>query len=335
MKKKRVVLGLGIIFLLLGMYSMSLYNSHQRKVKKEKEENEIYTSSRHTRVSIEDITAMNSGKGEYQKDSFLVLKSESFGRWSIGDIGVVPNQFVVFQKLDYTYKWTEKEPFITLENYKEARVLLYNLADRSLAKIIDNMPWMEDYPDYQLNSASYNILAGKEGDYFLKIDFKTRPQLPYGSEGKPKIKWFSVYHSLLTDEVVMLKDGQKEKEKEFLAEDVTKTVFNSYTSQITNKDFWNDFYHQEGLIRYEASFFDDSSKLKKDKPAYFAVSVESDTAVINLSTNALPNENADLYARFPDLKQYIDQEWRGVKIFLMGKPSKEEIATLFADESRQ
>jgi hypothetical protein len=90
----------------------------------------------------------------------------------------------------------------------------------------------------------------------------------------------------------------------------------------------------QSILVYGESY-PSGQEMKEKIERYFAVknfSRINGVATVELSTASLPEKNKALYERFPELEQYRDQEWRMVRIYLGGYPTKEEIASLFVEE---
>lgn len=77
------------------------------------------------------------------------------------------------------------------------------------------------------------------------------------------------------------------------------------------------------------------------KPIYFTTSsntrgfINEGIAEVEIKAYALPEENKELYSKFPGLKQYQGQEDLVAQIFLGNYPSAEEIMKLFLEEGQE
>jgi hypothetical protein len=328
MIKKRILISFCLILVILPV----IYFKYK---KYESEKVTIETGMEKSSISIKDIVAINKGKEEFEKDTFLIINPETVESWSDIYFNVVPGKYLAIQKFKYTYEYayrgtsdSEKEIF------QEAKILFYNLDDRKLAKTVDTTKWLKENPLYY-TLLGCDIFLTETGDYYLERQFFQNDQtLGTSSHVEERTKrraqpiGITAYFNLSTDQE-LLEEWSEEKPKE-----TPDFYYKNPDWEKNYATFWKDFNKKRNYSFMDRKEFE---LWKKKKPNYFDVStykVPQGTVLIDLSTTALPKENTALYTRFPDLKQYRDQKWQMVEIFLTEELTKEEVAAMFVDESK-
>jgi hypothetical protein len=318
--KKKIIIMIACIFVMLSLI-VGYYLSPERKYAKGK-----FAS----KVKIEDIVGMGVGTKTAQ-DTYLVLDANLSAK-SINYINVIPGKYMTYLVKSGKYVYLRKESHNKHLTYDEAKILCYDLKTKQLDKTIDIMKWINQWNDVQYSGLYYFESGGSEHIY-VELNFYGKQKLGNGYEEKSGL---TVYVDSETEDFKVIKGRSFVKDFDPLTEEQIE-LYSQMKEGLSNKEYWEDYRKKNNFAEYSiGEYYPSGQEMKEEIERYFAVesfSTINGVATVELSTASLPEKNKALYERFPELEQYRDQEWRMVRIYLGGYPTKEEIASLFVEEN--
>jgi hypothetical protein len=281
------------------------------------------------KTEIEDIVDMGLGLKTAQ-DTFLILNGVNLTELSIQNIKVVPGSYVTYQveSGEVTYIRSTGDQKV---KYDEAKVFFYNLETKKLEKTLDLMEWINRWKEEYEYLGEYYFESGGSGKVYSRFGFPATRKLREKYEFK---KGLSLFIDSESGEIKVVEGGIKVDDFDPFTEEQKKKQ-EQMGNEIGDENYWNQFRKENNFEAYKAFEYNSGKELKENKECYFSVkdfSLISGVISIDLSTASLPEKNKALYERFPELEQYRDQEWRMVRIYLGGYPTKEEIVSLFVEE---
>jgi hypothetical protein len=319
MSKKKILI-VACVFMFVSLSSIVMYHVY----KEDKQEKGSFASE----VTLEDIIDMGKGINS-PHDTFMVL-SEKFENVNMNKINVVPGKYMTYQIKSGDYVYLDSDPDSKKVTYKEAKILFYDLETKQLDKTLDLMEWITKWKDYQYDG-TYYFYSGGTGTIYGEFIFVPSPEL--GEEKRYK-ELLTLYVDTETDEVKVIEGTYTVEDFDpFIEEQIE--LHNQMIEEASDEEYWEIFRLENNFVDYIAQEYNTGKEQKENKECYFSVqkfSTIQDVVTVNLSTASLPKKNKALYERFPELEQYRDQEWRMVRIYLGGYPTKEEIASLFVEE---
>jgi hypothetical protein len=281
-----------------------------------------------SKVKLEDIVDMGVGTKSNQ-DTYLVLDA-NLSRSSINYINVVPGKYMTYLEKSGKYIYLRKESYNDHLTYDEAKILCYDLKTKRLDKTIDIMKWINQWSDVQYSGLYYFNSGGSEHIY-AELSFDGKRELGNGYEEKYGL---TVYVDNETEDFKIIRGRSFVEDFDPLTEEQTERQ-KQMEEGLGDKEYWKNYQEENGFPEYLRYKSYSGQELKEKMERYFYVqgfSRINGVATVELSTASLPEKNKALYERFPELEQYRDQEWRMVRIYLGGYPTKEEIASLFVKE---
>jgi hypothetical protein len=282
------------------------------------------------KIDREDIVDMGLGI-KTDQDTFLILNGVNLTELSIQDISAVPGCYVTFQLRKGKFKYIRGDASEQKLTYDEAKILFYNLKTKELEKTVDLMEWINRWKEEYEYLGQYGFESGGSGKIYGRFHFRVARELGEKYEFK---KGLSLFIDSESGKSKVVEGGRKVDDFDPFTEE-QKEKKDQIKVEIKDQNYWNQFRKENNFTEYKAFEYDSGKELKENKESYFSVEVFSEidgVVTVDLSTISLPEKNKALYERFPELEQYRDQEWRMVRIYLGGYPTKEEIASLFVEE---
>jgi hypothetical protein len=317
--KKKIIIMIACVFVMLSLI-VGYYLSPERKYAK----GEFFS-----KVKLEDIIDMGVGTKTVQ-DTFLILDA-SLSIASQNTIDVIPGKYMTCLVESGKYVYLRKESYNEHLTYEEAKILCYDLKTKQLDKTIDIMEWINQWNDVQY-SGSYNLRSGGSGNIYTELRFKGKRELGNGREEKSGL---TVYVDNETEDFKVIRGKSFVDDFDPLTEEQTQ-LCSQMEEGLGDKEYWEKYRRENDFAEYSIiKYYPSGQEMKEEIERYFAVqdfSRINGVATVELSTASLPEKNKALYERFPEIEQYRDQEWRMVRIYLGGYPTKEEIASLFVED---
>jgi hypothetical protein len=265
------------------------------------------------RESIESIIHVEVANGYREGIAFIVTEEE---RYDISLRSYLPSHQIVLASDKGSVMRLGESLFPSVIRHDRAEVNIYNLVTRELVETIDIIPLFEPFSEeFQLQSSVALTFMDEAGDMYL--GWLSR-DIPTTAEFTQEQYRFIL--NLRTREVSFYEELPErfalEEQREL---NLQLSIFNSWSLEV------------EGVQSRSSRFrrvngMDGISLLATGIPSLVEIGLEA----INL-----PQESQELYSMFPGLREFIGQEGLVITIYIGGKPSAEEILTMFMEDGQE
>ena len=280
--------------------------------------------------TITDVLLLETN--ETKEDLCLVTTENNY----VYAYDIIPNRYLVLTELKGKYKYIHEGGNIIFNvKYQKHDLNVYSVETKELVKTYTLKDLYSSLPKGYQIYLDYGMTGfRREGqDYLLfsAVQFKRNPKEDYIEK--------CVTINLETDEIVLYEDVSSHfellEERSERAEKfkVDLDIFHEWTLEPDRHQFLT----ANGFIPLLKQ---NDSELSEKR--FYCVTgfktkgfLNEGIAEIEITANALPKENKELYTKFPGLKEYQGQEGLVAIIFLDNFPTTEEIFRLFIEEGAE